>query len=91
MTYRSTGQKQLVIGIAGRSGSGKSTLARELRQRIKNHPQLGEDSTVMSTDDYHKGRQYLESTYGAPWTNWDDARVYDTALMARDIARYQRG
>ncbi len=87
--YRSIGQQQLVIGIGGRSGSGKSTLAREIQARI--NETTGEHAALVSTDDYHRGKTYLESTYGGPWTNWEDARVYDTELLARDIARWQAG
>lgn len=87
--YRSIGQQQLVIGIGGRSGSGKSTLAREIQARITE--KTGEHVALVSTDDYHRGKTYLESTYGGPWTNWEDARVYDTALLAQDIARWQTG
>ncbi|HMS93432.1 MAG TPA: hypothetical protein PKD28_03525 [Candidatus Saccharibacteria bacterium] len=91
LAYRSIGTQQLVVGIGGRSGSGKSTLARELQAAIAAHPELGEPAGLVSTDDYHVGKNYLETTYGAPWTNWEDARVYDTALLARDIARWREG
>ena len=91
LAYRSMGVRQLVIGIGGRSGSGKSTLSKQLAELIQQHPQLNEPSSLFSTDDYHVGRSYLESTYGAPWTNWEDARVYDTEAAASDIQKLMSG
>ena len=91
LAYRSAGVQKLVIGIGGRSGSGKSTLAKELSQLIQQHPELGETPSFFSTDDYHRGRTYLETTYGAPWTNWEDARVYDTKAAAEDVKRLLSG
>ena len=91
IAYRSAGTSQVVIGIGGRSGSGKSTLARQLQAAVATHPELGETANLVSTDDYHVGKNYLESTYGAPWTNWEDARVYNTALLASDIAKWRAG
>jgi uridine kinase len=91
LAYRSIGQQKLVIGIGGRSGSGKSTLARELSQRISTHPEIGETPSLFSTDDYHRGKNYLESTYGAPWTNWEDSRVYDTEAAAEDVKELLAG
>ena len=91
LTYRSTGAQKLVIGIGGRSGSGKSTLANEVVRLIQQHPELAEKPALFSTDDYHKGRNYLEATYGAPWTNWEDERVYDTEAAAEDTKRLLSG
>ena len=91
IAYRSIGMNQLVISIGGRSGSGKSTLARQLQAAIREHPEFNEFANLVSTDDYHVGKKHLETTYGAPWTNWEDARVYDTALLARDIAAWREG
>lgn len=91
LTYQSVGVQKLVIGIGGRSGSGKSTLANELAKHIQNHPQLGKKPALFSTDDYHRGRVYLETTYGAPWTNWEDERVYDTKTAAVDAQRLLAG
>lgn len=91
LAYRSIGTQQLVVGIGGRSGSGKSTLARELQAAVASHPDLGDQTGLVSTDDYHVGKRHLETTYGAPWTNWEDARVYDTATLANDIAQWHKG
>ena len=91
LAYRSIGVQKLVIGIGGRSGSGKSTLAKELSKMIQQHPQLGETPSLFSTDDYHVGRNHLEATYGAPWTNWEDARVYNTKAAANDAGKLLGG
>lgn len=88
---RSQDFKPLTIGVSGRSGSGKSTLARELQAAIAAHAELEDQAILVSTDDYHRGRQYLEATYHAPWTNWEDPRVYDTQALAQDIAAWQAG
>lgn len=82
-------RKFTAIGIGGRSGSGKSTLLREVTARLQDTiPSIH----TLSTDDYHRGKNWLE-TYnnGRPWTNWDDPIVYDTAALGEDIARLARG
>ena len=91
LAYRSIGVQKLVIGIGGRSGSGKSTLAKELSKLIQEHPQLSDSPSLFSTDDYHVGRSFLETTYGAPWANWEDARVYDTKAAASDAVKLLAG
>jgi uridine kinase len=45
----------------------------------------------ISTDDYHRGKAWLESTYGAPWTNWDAPEVYDTRLLNYDLWQFSQG
>lgn len=75
--------------IAGRSGSGKSTIVREVREQLQG---MGIDSVVMSTDDYHRGASWLAAYNGGEaWTKWDDAIVYDTETMAKDLAELQAG
>lgn len=83
-------QGQVTIAhIAGRSGSGKSTIVREVKAELGS---LGIPAITLSTDDYHRGTTWLtEYNGGEPWTKWDDAVVYDTATMARDIAELQAG
>lgn len=46
---------------------------------------------VISTDDYHFGKTHLDSTHGAPWTEWDDPRTYNTAELARDLEGLKQG
>ena len=85
------GHKQVVVGMSGMSGSGKSTAVRALQEQFSET--FGDEFTpiVLSSDDYHRGKKWLEETHGAPWTNWDDARVYDTAELADDITRLAKG
>jgi len=85
------GHKQVVVGLSGMSGSGKSTAVQALKEKFSET--FGEEFTpiVLSSDDYHRGKKWLEATYGAPWTNWDDPRVYNTAELAEDIARLANG
>lgn len=80
------GKNQIVTGLTGMSGSGKTTVTKAITDKIVEL--IGESYTplVISTDDYHFGKSYLESTYGAPWTEWDDPRTYNTAELAKDIA-----
>jgi uridine kinase len=74
------------------SGSGKTTLANEVALELLNR--FGESlpgAVRLSTDDYHRGKTWLETTYGQPWTNWDAPEVYDTARLARDVELLQAG
>ena len=79
----------LIVHIGGRSGSGKSTIVRQVRQQLDAHEL---SSCVLSTDDYHRGNTWLvEYNNGEPWEHWDDAIVYDTTTMARDITQLKTG
>lgn len=80
------GRKQVVVGLMGMSGSGKTTVTNAIKESITQN--FGDEFApiVVSTDDYHRGKNWLEATYGAPWTEWDDPRVYDTEALALDIA-----
>ena len=81
-----TGKKRVVVGISGMSGSGKTTLANdvelELLSRFGEHLQ---PPVRLSTDDYHRGKTWLEATYQKPWANWDAPEVYDTVALSRDV------
>ena len=78
-----------ILHIAGRSGSGKSTIVREVQADLNN---LGVESVVLSTDDYHRGNTWLVNyNDGEAWTKWDDAVVYDTAALAVDLAELRAG
>lgn len=78
-------EQPVILHIAGRSGSGKSTIVRKLQEQLHQHEI---SSTVLSTDDYHRGASALECyNNGQPWQNWDDPFVYDTATMATCIGR----
>lgn len=87
----SLGYERVTVGISGMSGSGKSSAVREIARALTEV--MGDEfsPTVLSTDDYHRGKQWLEETYGAPWTNWDDPRVYNTAELAKDLRRRNNG
>lgn len=78
-----------MVRIAGRSGSGKSTLVRELRHKLET---INLPSIVMSTDDYHRGKTWLEAhNEGKLWTEWDAPIVYDRAAPVRDIDLLRQG
>jgi CYTH domain-containing protein len=85
------GHNNVVVGVSGMSGSGKSSAVQEISRQLQEV--LGEEfaPSVLSTDDYHRGKKWLEETYGAPWTNWDDPRVYNTAELAQDLQRLANG
>jgi uridine kinase len=85
------GHNQVVVGLSGMSGSGKSTAVRALQEKFSETYGGEFTPVVLSTDDYHRGKKWLEETYGAPWTLWDDPRVYNTAELAEDIARLAGG
>lgn len=79
----------VVIHVGGRSGSGKSTIVHEVRRQLD---QLGLSSTVMSTDDYHRGTSSLMAmNNGQPWEHWDEPIVYDTVAIATDLAHLYNG
>jgi uridine kinase len=91
VAHYSTGKRQVVVGLTGMSGSGKTTVTRSIQDTITEL--FGEDYTplVISTDDYHFGKTHLEAIYGAPWTEWDDPRTYNTAELAEDISLMAEG
>jgi uridine kinase len=71
-----------VATIAGRSGSGKTTVIRDIQQQLE---QNGVRSIVLSTDDYHRGKSWLESYKGGEWTDWDAPIVYDIKALQADV------
>lgn len=79
----------LIVTVGGRSGSGKSTIVRELREKLA---LMGLTSDVTSTDDYHRGKQWLEHYNGGQeWKKWDDEIVYNLRAMQEDLERYRIG
>ncbi len=86
-----TGKNLVVAGLTGMSGSGKTTVTKALQGRIVEL--YGEEfkPIVLSTDDYHFGKTKLEEAYGAPYTEWDDAKTYNTAELAFDLERLAEG
>lgn len=78
----------VIVRIGGRSGSGKTTIVKELQTGLQEYAL---ESTVLSTDNYHRGKTWLDAHKGSPWTDWDAAIVYDTAALAADLARIQLG
>lgn len=84
--YRA-GRNQVVVGLTGMSGSGKTTVTKMISELFSDEYK----PIVVSTDDYHRGKQWLEATYGAPWTEWDDPRVYNTTELAFDLQRLSEG
>lgn len=70
--------------ISGRSGSGKSTFLQEVKAGLTRR-----DLTVavLSTDDYHRGKTWLENYKGGPWTDWDAPIVYDLESLKADLAK----
>lgn len=89
--YYRAGLPFVAIGLSGMSGSGKSTVARAAQELMRERYGEEFEPVIISTDDYHRGRKWLEATYGAPWNNWDDPRVYNTALMAEDLKAFAAG
>ncbi len=85
------GRNQVVLGLTGMSGSGKTTVTKAIQEIITEA--FGEQfkPIVVSTDDYHRGKKWLEATYGAPWTEWDDPRVYNTPELAFDLEKLAEG
>lgn len=82
--------KSFIVTLTGRSGSGKSTTARELEALFGTYYPAISVSTI-STDDYHRGKRRIEAELGRPCTNWDEATVYDTDLLAFDLWELAQG
>lgn len=78
----------LVVRVAGRSGSGKTTIINSLIDRLEGQ---GIGTTTLSTDDYHRGKTWLEKYKGGEWTEWDAPIVYDVETLAADIDRLTDG
>lgn len=77
------------VHIGGRSGSGKSTIVRDIMAGLD---ALNISNTQLSTDDYHRGKTWLEQYNGGEFLGrWDEPIVYDTGAMAADLARLRRG
>ncbi len=89
--YYRAGLPFVAIGLSGMSGSGKSTVAKAAQELMRERYGTDFEPVIISTDDYHRGHKWLEATYGAPWTNWDDPRVYNTAQMAEDLKAFAAG
>ncbi|HEU5121715.1 MAG TPA: hypothetical protein VFT59_02625 [Candidatus Saccharimonadales bacterium] len=87
MRLKRKGINPIIVGISGRSGSGKTTLTKELVALAEQYFSVAQ----VSTDDYHRGRQWLENTYGVPWTNWDAPIVYDTNLLNYNLWQLSQG
>ncbi len=79
----------VVVQLCGRSGSGKSTIVRAVQAKLSG---WNIASTVLSTDDYHRGASWLRAhNSGQEWSEWDHPVVYDTATMAQDLQRLKAG
>lgn len=86
-----SGKNQVVATLGGLPGSGKTTVANHIQARIVEL--FGESfrPNVISTDDYHFGKTYLENQYGAPYVDWDDARTYNVTELAADLELHAQG
>ena len=86
-----SGKNHVVIALDGMPGSGKTTVTRGAQERIVEA--IGEQykPVIVSTDDYHFGKKALEEQYGAPYTEWDDAKTYNTAELAAHLELHSQG
>jgi len=88
LAFGRSGIKQMVVTIAGRSGSGKTTSIKAIKRLFTD---MDIPVATLSTDDYHRGKTFLEQNYARPWTDWDASVVYDTKALAFDIWQLQKG
>lgn len=91
LTRYAVGKNQVVVGLTGMSGSGKSTVAKAVQEQVAEMFGEAYRPIVISTDDYHVGKEKLEALYGAPYTDWDAARTYNTAELAQDLKQLELG
>lgn len=85
------GKNQVVVGLSGMSGSGKTTAAKAMSDYIVELFGEAFKPVILSTDDYHFGKTYLEEKYGAPYGDWDAQRTYNLAEMVADLKRFAQG
>jgi uridine kinase len=85
------GKNQVVVGLTGMSGSGKTTVTNAVQEQIVELFGESYRPIIVSTDDYHFGKAKLEETYGAPYTEWDHPRTYNTEELAIDLERLAEG
>ena len=81
-------EQTVIMRIAGRSGSGKSTILRDIMVELS---AKGIETMTLSTDDYHRGRTWLEHYKGGTWTEWDAPIVYDVETLASDLQNLRQG
>jgi len=86
-----SGRHQVVVGLTGMSGSGKTTVTKAISEHLVELYGEAYAPIILSTDDYHFGKNALEQRYGAPYTEWDDAKTYNTAELAEDLRRTAEG
>lgn len=80
-THKRNGQ--VLVRLTGRSGSGKSTIAHQIQTTLSS---AGINTSIISTDDYHRGSTWLRNhNNGVEWSEWDHPIVYDTQAMATDL------
>lgn len=86
-----SGKNHVVASIDGMPGSGKTTVTQGVQEAIVRL--FGEQykPVVVSTDDYHFGKTYLEATYGAPYVDWDESQTYNTKALERDLQLHAAG
>jgi len=85
------GKQHVIVGLTGMSGSGKTTATRAIEAHIVEAFGESYRPIVLSTDDYHFGKTKLEQQYGAPYSDWDSPRTYNTAELARDLQQLTEG
>lgn len=85
-------QQRIVVMLGGRSGAGKSYTVRELQKKLSSHRIK---SSVISTDDYNRGKKHLfalaESRGEHRWVNYESDEVYDLSLFRSDIENLLAG
>lgn len=86
------GNNRIVVMLGGRSGAGKSYTVRGLQKKLSSRRI---NSTVISTDDYNRGRKHLfalaKSRGEHRWVNYESEEVYDLSLFATDIQQLING
>ncbi len=88
MRRYTAGERRIIVQIGGRSGSGKSTIVRKLQAKLAAY---GLSSETTSTDDYHRGKTWLDNYKGSEWNEWDHPVVYNTVALAEDLKRFSDG
>lgn len=81
-----------VVMMGGRSGSGKSFTVRELQKKLLSHKIK---PTVVSIDDYNRGRTHLyrlaQRRGQHRWVNYESKEVYNVPLFMKEFASLLAG
>jgi uridine kinase len=77
----------IVVEIAGGSASGKTSAVADMVKKV-----FGEDALILSTDDYYRGKTFMEAEAGrGNVLNWDQPEALNLELFQQHLAQLKSG